>query len=315
FFDFVAKNNDVIEYAAPSISGNNITVKSGNKNIKTTSLEGTNYAYETVRNTHVTEGRFLDPTDTDTRQKVVLIGTYIYKELFNGQNAVGNILKINGEMFTVVGVLEEKSTSTASSQDDRVIIPYTSAKRMLKNATIRSYAVQAKSPALMTAAIEKLQAFLLSKLGNADSYNVFNQADLLTRINDTTKSQAILLGGIAAISLLVGGIGIMNIMLVSVTERTREIGIRKAIGAKRMNILTQFIIEAIVVSSLGGIIGVALGLGGSYAMGALMKIPTEPSYIAASISFGFSAFVGVFFGFYPANKASKLNPIEALRFE
>jgi putative ABC transport system permease protein len=163
--------------------------------------------------------------------------------------------------------------------------------------------------------MEKLEELLFQTFKSTDSYRIFNQAEMLTTISDTTKTLSLMLGGIAAISLVVGGIGIMNIMLVSVTERTREIGIRKSIGAKRMNILVQFLIESIVVSGMGGVAGVLIGIAGSRIIGKLMQLSAQPSLSTIGISFSFSVIVGTFFGLYPANKASKLNPIEALRFE
>jgi len=312
-FKFAEANSDIIECIAPSITGS-VTVKAGNKNV-TTSLEGTNEAYETVRNTKVQEGRFINALDVERRQKVALIGTYIQKELFDSVNPIGQQIKINGDIYTVVGVLEAKSNSSAQSADDKVIIPYTTAKRLLRNAIVSSYSVQAKTPETVEAAMTALQNFLYKIFNNDNLFRIFNQADMLERVNETTRSMALMLGGIAGISLLVGGIGIMNIMLVSVTERTREIGIRKAIGAKRRNILTQFLIEAIVVSCLGGIVGILFGIVLTYVVGNAISIPSSPSVVTMLISFFFSVFVGIFFGYYPASKASKLNPIEALRVE
>jgi putative ABC transport system permease protein len=312
-FAFAEKNSDIIEGVAPSVNGS-VTVKAGNKNLST-SLEGTNEAYKTVRNTTVGQGRFINALDVERRQKVALIGTYIAQELYPGMNPLGQEIKINGDVYTVIGVLEEKSNSTAGSGDDKVIIPYTTAKRLLRNATIRNFSVQAKTPETVERAMTALQDFLFRKFNSTDAYNVFNQADMLESIGEATRTMTMMLGGIAGISLVVGGIGIMNIMLVSVTERTREIGIRKAIGAKRRNILEQFLIEAIVVSCVGGIIGILLGLFFSNLIGSVMNIPSKPSVITIAISFSFSVLIGVFFGFYPANKASKLDPIQALRTE
>jgi putative ABC transport system permease protein len=185
----------------------------------------------------------------------------------------------------------------------------------VRNANITTFYVQAKTPETVDSAVNKLEEFLFKKFNSEDAYRVLNQAEMLDTINETTKTMSMLLGGIAGISLVVGGIGIMNIMLVSVTERTREIGIRKAIGAKRRNILVQFLIESIVVSCFGGLIGVAFGYMGSQIIGKVMSVAAQPSIMTILFSFSFSAVVGIFFGFYPASKASKLNPIEALRFE
>jgi putative ABC transport system permease protein len=311
--DFAAKNADVIEAVAPMINGS-AAVKFGNRNIST-SLEGTNEAYRTVRNTEVQQGRFINALDVERRQKVVLIGTYIAQELFPGVNPVGQQLKLNGDLFTVAGVLEAKSNSSQGSQDDKVIIPYTTATRLLRNSTIRNFYVQAKTPETVELAMTALEGFLFKTFNSTDAYMVFNQADMLESINETTRTMTMMLGGIAGISLLVGGIGIMNIMLVSVTERTREIGIRKAIGAKRRNILEQFLIEAVVVSCMGGVAGIVLGIVLSSFIGNLMGMVIQASLFTIALSFTFSVFIGVFFGWYPANKASRLNPIEALRVE
>ncbi|MDK2811701.1 MAG: putative transport system permease protein [Petroclostridium sp.] len=312
-FAFANKNEDVIEAVAPMISGS-VTVKAGNKNVSTT-LEGTNEAYRTIRNTDVQQGRFFNALDVERRQKVALIGTYVANELFAGTNAVGQKIKINGELFTVVGLLEQKQNSSQQSSDDKVIIPYTTAKRLLRNANMRTFYVQGKTAETVSQAMEKLEELLFQTFKSTDSYRIFNQAEMLTTISDTTKTLSLMLGGIAAISLVVGGIGIMNIMLVSVTERTREIGIRKSIGAKRINILVQFLIESIVVSGMGGVAGVLIGIAGSRIIGKLMQLSAQPSLSTIGISFSFSVIIGTFFGLYPANKASKLNPIEALRFE
>ncbi|MCX7843571.1 MAG: ABC transporter permease [Clostridia bacterium] len=312
-FQFQQNNSAIIEAVAPVLNGN-VTIKFGNRNIST-NIEGTNEAYETVRNTKVQEGRFINALDVERRQKVVLIGSYIANELFGGLSPIGQEIKLNGDLFTVAGVLEVKSNSSAQSTDDKVIIPYTTAKRLLRNAAIRNFYIQAKTPDKVDDAMTVLQEFLYRIFNSNDAYRVFNQADMLDSINETTRTMTMMLGGIAGISLLVGGIGIMNIMLVSVTERTREIGIRKAIGAKRKSILGQFLIEAIVVSCMGGILGIIAGIAASSLIGKAMQIQAETSALIITISFGFSVLVGVFFGWYPANKASKLNAIEALRVE
>lgn len=313
-FEFGSNNSAIIEGVAPMINGS-VTVKVGNKNIRT-NMEGSNEAYQSVRNIKIQEGsRFVNALDVDRRQKVAIIGTYIAQQLFPNSNPIGLEIMVNGDLYTVIGLLEATSNSSAQSADDKIIIPYTTAKRLLRNAEIRSFYVQAKTPETVTSAMEALQDFLFKKFNSTDFYRVFNQADMLENINETTRTMTMMMGGIAGISLLVGGIGIMNIMLVTVTERTREIGIRKAIGAKRRNIMEQFLIEAIVVSCMGGIVGVILGLIFTNVIGNAMKIPSAPSFVTTCISFSFSVFVGVFFGWYPANKASKLDPIIALRAE
>ena len=298
---------------APVISGN-VTVKYGTKKVDT-SLEGTNEQYEQVRNQKASAGRFLMPVDLDYRQKVVLLGSEVSNELFGFSNPLGQDIKINGVKYKVIGLLEEKGSSAGGSSDDKVVIPITTAMRLLSNPVIRNISIQAKSKQDVNQVVSQLQALLLRKFKDENSYRVFNQAEMLSTVNEVTGTLTLMLGGIAGISLFVGGIGIMNIMLVSVTERTREIGIRKAIGAKRRDILRQFLVEATVVSGLGGIIGIALGFLGSGLIGKMMKITVAVSPQIALLAFSFSIIVGVFFGIYPANKASRLKPIEALRFE
>lgn len=236
---------------APTINGS-VSVKYGS-NKYDTSLEGVNEEYEEVRNHKVQAGRFILPMDVSLRQKVVLLGTEVAAELFGGMNPVGETVKLNGTNFKVVGLLEEKGSESMGSNDDKVLIPLTTAERLLNSKGIRSVYVQAESPEMVDPVVTQIDNILFRKTNDAESYRVFNQAEMLSTVSEVTGTLTAMLGGIAAISLLVGGIGIMNIMLVSVTERTREIGIRKAIGAKRKDILRQFLIEALVVSSSGGL--------------------------------------------------------------
>ncbi len=298
---------------APVINGN-VSVKYGS-NTYDTSLEGVNEEYRQVRNHTVQAGRFILPMDVSLRQKVVLLGTEVAAELFGNMNPVGETVKLNGTNFKVVGLLEEKGSESMGSNDDKVLIPLTTAERLLNSKGIRSVYIQAESAEMVDPVVAQLDNILYRKTNDAESYRVFNQAEMLSTVNEVTGTFTAMLGGIAAISLLVGGIGIMNIMLVSVTERTREIGIRKAIGAKRKDILRQFLIEALVVSSSGGIIGIILGIGGANLLGSVMSMETVVSIKVMALAFGFSLFIGIVFGLYPANKAAKLNPIEALRFE
>ncbi|PKM47732.1 MAG: ABC transporter permease [Firmicutes bacterium HGW-Firmicutes-8] len=297
---------------APVISGN-VNVKYGNKKYDT-SLEGTNDEYEEVRNTRVQQGRFILPIDLTLRQKVVLLGTEVASQLFGQMNPVGETVKINGVNFKVVGLLEEKGSSGFGSNDDKVVIPLTTAERLLDNSGIRSVSVQAATPADVDSVVAQLDNFLYRKTKDTEAYRVSNQVEMLSTVNQITGTLTMMLSGIAGISLIVGGIGIMNIMLVSVTERTREIGIRKAIGAKRKDILRQFLIEAVVVSGTGGIIGVLFGIAVASGISSMMAINTAISINVVAMAFGFAVLVGVVFGLYPANKAAKLNPIEALRF-
>jgi len=307
------KERTGVQAIAPVVSGN-VTVKYANKKYDT-SLEGVNDEYQEVRNHKVQRGRFIIPTDISFRQKVVLLGTEVSSQLFGNVNPVGETVKINGQNFKVVGLLEEKGSQSMGSNDDKVIIPLSTAQRLLSSVGIRSVYIQAESPEAVDTVVFQINNILARKTNDTEDYRVFNQAEMLSTVNQVTGALTAMLGGIAGISLVVGGIGIMNIMLVSVTERTREIGIRKAIGAKRKDILRQFLIEALVVSCAGGIIGIILGIGGSRILGSVMSIQTAVSLEIIAIAFGFSVLIGIVFGIYPANKAAKLNPIEALRFE
>jgi putative ABC transport system permease protein len=311
--EFAAENSDVISAVIPSVSGS-ITVKYGNENL-TSTLEGTSEQYETARNTKPSKGRFISVLDVEQKQNVALIGTYIEKELFPNGDALNKEIKLNGEVYYIIGVIEEKSSSTAHSTDDKIYIPYTSAVRLMQDSRLRSFAIQAATPELTDTAMQRTETFLYGIFGSTDAYSIFNQKDMLKTLDTMTGMLQAMLGGIAGISLVVGGIGIMNIMLVSVTERTREIGIRKAIGASRSSIMAQFLIEATLLSGLGGVIGIIIGIALVSVAGKLLGLEGSASLSTIMLAFGFAVGVGVFFGWSPANKASKLRPIDALRSE
>jgi putative ABC transport system permease protein len=309
------KTKPGIEEIAPSLSQGNVNIKAGSKST-TTTLEASTPNYATIRKISISAGRFIGQRDIDNRYNVLVIGQETAYNLFSTSDVVGKTMYVNGIEFTIIGVLKSEGTSTSGSSDDRIILPISTAKRLLKTSSIKTFYIEAENKDKVTEAMAYLTLFMNKKFdNNTQSYRVMNQTSLLETANETTESMTAMLSGIAAISLLVGGIGIMNIMLVSVIERTREIGIRKAIGAKRGIILAQFLIEASTISSLGGIIGVLIGYLGAY---------FGPKYFGTTIvisgnivasAFAFSMIVGVVFGIYPANKASKLNPIDALRFE
>ena len=313
FIKFIDENPELYDSISPNLSGA-VTAKLGNNNL-TTSLTGTTSTYKDTNNVKLTEGRFLNDLDIDGKQKVVVIGSYIKKELFGEDTAENKQIKMNGQVFDVIGVMEEKQGSVQGGSDDIVIMPYTTAQRLIKDTRIRTYTIQGKSSETTKQSKEKISEFLTGELGNSDAFIVLSQDEILAQVNTITGTMSMMLGGIAAISLVVGGIGIMNIMLVSVTERTREIGIRKAIGAKRKNILIQFLIESITLSLIGGLLGIAVGYGLTKLVGTLIDVTTTVSLGVIGFSVAFSMIIGVFFGIYPANKASKLNPIEALRYE
>lgn len=310
---FAEQHADDIEAIAPTVSSS-VTLKYGT-NTHDTTLIGTTADYSTVRDVNVSSGRFILPIDVDYRQKVALVGTYIVKDLFNGQNPIGKKIKINGQIFTVVGVLEERANSQEQSDDDQVIVPVTVAQRLTRNAIIRNFAIKITDGNRSEAVMNYLNDFLMKIYNDSTAFRVFNTAQLLDTLNSVTQTLTLMLAGIAAISLIVGGIGIMNIMLVSVTERTRESGIRKAIGAKRRNILVQFLIEASVVTGLGGMVGIILGFVTIRVMSKLNIATAIFSIPWAVLAFTISLAIGIVFGLFPASKASRLNPIEALRYE
>jgi putative ABC transport system permease protein len=303
-----------VQALSPVVSGR-ITVKLGSTSSQTT-LTGTNAAYETVRNTQVSNGRFLTDIDTEYRQKIAVLGATTAQNLFGTEDPVGQYIQVNGNSFKVVGVLASKGSSMGQSGDDVVIVPISTAERLVKTTSINQVYLQGKDQQDMNLVMAEVQNAMGSMYPNkTDSYSVMNQQDLMNTMSSVTNTMTMMLGGIAGISLLVGGIGIMNIMLVSVSERTKEIGIRKAIGAKRRDILWQFLIESVVLSGMGGIIGILFGLGIGKILGSALSLTVTFSSSIVIFSFLFSLIVGVVFGVFPANKASKLNPIQALRYE
>lgn len=294
---------------APTVSGN-VQAKNGTKNTNV-SVEGITADYEQVRVTGVQSGRFILPIDVDYYQKVALIGTTTATTLYGTDNPVGQYVTLNGMRFLIVGLLEDKSTTKTT-----IKIPITTAQRILRNSGIRTIYLQGDSDDT-TSLVKTLAEQKLDKVfrNTEDSYTVTDQKEMLETVSSITNTLSIALGGIAGISLIVGGIGIMNIMLVSVTERTREIGIRKSVGAKKRDILLQFLIESIVISGISGIIGILIGVGGGAIASKLMNMTITASLNVILLSFGFSVFIGVFFGIFPANKAAKLKPVDALRYD
>lgn len=307
-----------ISGVAPIIS-ESATVEHGNKNEEDVQIQGTNQDLLSVRNYSTSSGRFFAATDVSMRRKVAVLGSEIAENLFGFVDPIGQEVKIKGNTFKVIGILESSSSMTGST-DEQVFIPITVAERIFQSRGVRTIYIQAASKDAVTPATNEISSkldktFRVSSEEDNFAYRIFDQSEMLDTINETTQTMTMMLGGIAAISLLVGGIGIMNIMLVSVTERTREIGIRKALGAKKRDVLSQFLIESLVISSTGGLIGIAMGYLVSFGLGKLMNMGVKVTYSVVAISFGFSLLVGIFFGMYPANKASNLKPIDALRYE
>ncbi len=315
----IGRQIEGVSAVAPSVSKQYQLVY-GNKNWMTT-VQGTTPEFVSVRNFNVELGRFFSNQEVDTRMRVAVLGKTTADNLFGTIYPVGQTVRINSAPFVVVGVFEGKGQSAGGmDQDDVVVIPLTTAQeRMMGISYIQTISVQAVSPESINQAQEDITSLLRSRHKLAkempDDFTVRNLAAVMATAEETTKTITLLLGNIAAISLLVGGIGIMNIMLVSVTERTREIGIRKALGATYRNILLQFLIEAIVIGVTGGLIGIGLGIAAAYAISAIAGWNTAISSGSILMAFGFSVAIGLFFGIYPARKAALLDPIDALRYE
>lgn len=308
------KKADSIDKVAPSISQADTTVKWGNSSM-TANVEGTNQDYPDVRNYHVIDGRFITEEDVDKRKKVAVIGQDIVNEFFSGINPIGETITINGQRYTIVGVMEQKGEVLGQNLDENIFIPISSAERLFGTTKLRTIYVQAASSDLAQVAVTDITNIYNAKFGKPDLVKITSQEQLLGTMDSTTETLTLMLGAIAGISLLVGGIGIMNIMLVSVTERTREIGIRKAIGARRSDIMSQFLIESVILSISGGIIGIIIGTVIAKVVSSSLGWVTVISFWSIFLAFTFSVLVGVFFGIYPAMKASKLHPIVALRHE
>jgi putative ABC transport system permease protein len=295
-------------------------IMAGNNNWST-SLMGESVDYLTIRQWDLADGAMFSDADVRTAAKVCVLGRTTADKLFPDEDPIGKTIRIKNVPVKVLGVLKTKGVSMfGSDQDDTVVMPYTTAmKRFAGVTTLRSINVQADSAEEMTKVQNAITDLLRQRhriqAGRDDDFMLRNQQEIADTMSATTEVMTALLAAIASVSLLVGGIGIMNIMLVSVTERTREIGIRMAVGARGRDILLQFLIEAVALSSTGGILGILCGVGGARLITLIKEWPTVVSPQSIMIAFAFSAAVGVFFGFYPARKASQLDPIDALRYE
>jgi putative ABC transport system permease protein len=299
---------------APEISSR-VQVKHGTGSMQT-QLVATTPEYLSVRAFNVSAGAFFTNADVQSALKVAVLGQGIVDELSPDQSLIGKEIKIGETRLTVIGIMETKGQSGMMNIDDTVYVPITTAqKRILGTKYVRTIYAQARNAKSMSSANDEIVSVLTTRLGKVEAFSVSNQADVLEAAQDVTRVFTVLLAGIAGVSLLVGGIGVMNIMLVSVTERTREIGLRKSVGARITDILLQFLIESVVLSVVGGAIGIIAGIAGSKIATRVAGWPSAISPVSVLIPFAFAVAVGLFFGIYPASRAARLNPVEALRYE
>ncbi|HET8575220.1 MAG TPA: ABC transporter permease [Candidatus Paceibacterota bacterium] len=313
------ESDPLVKAVSPELEGRYQIV--GNGNNTNTTVDGVYPAYTEVRNVTMEQGSFISGEHVQQLSKVAVLGPTVRDDLF-GENAsvVGQKIRINGTQFTVIGVTAEKGGSGFGSQDDMIFVPLSTEQRFLVGGNyISTLGVEVAKENDMTEAQQEITNLLLSRHNIADpqkaDFSILNQADLVATASSVTQTFTTLLSAVASISLIVGGIGIMNMMLTTVTERTKEIGLRRAIGAKRKDIRTQFLLEAVVLTLLSGLIGVLVGAGIAFAMSHFGIVEAQVSLSAVILAFGVSAAIGIIFGYYPARRAAELSPIEALRYE
>ncbi len=317
--ELIRDRSEYVQYISPTVRYNGQII--GGVGNWSTRVEGVSPDYQFIRGHYAASGDFFTERDMTTRARVCLLGPTVANELFPDMDPIGQRIRIGNVPFTVIGVLEEKGQTTMGDQDDTIIAPATTVMSRLRGGNrINMIMLSTYNANQMEAAQieikEIFQEHYRMNLSDIDEvFNIRSQTEIIDMATATSKTLTMLLGAVAAISLLVGGIGIMNIMLVTVTERTREIGIRRSVGARSRDILVQFLVEAIFLSFIGGLLGIGLAFTISWALNHFFGVATLIDPFVISTAFIFSGFVGVFFGFYPARKAARLNPIDALRYE
>ena len=312
-YQLAENNSSIFQGVTPNVNSN-YTVKYDSTSMNT-SVKGVGEDYLTLNSLTLSAGRFISYADIINRYNACVIGSYVVQELCEGKAELGDNIRINGNIYKIVGIQQEQAGSERGSVDDCIYIAYSCATRLAGSSNISSYTFVTKDPDYITAAETILDDYLYDEFKNEDLYTISTSAKLLDTIHSITDILSSVLGGIAGISLLVAGIGIMNIMLVSVVERTKEIGIRKSLGAKRLDIMLQFVIEAASISMLGGLIGIIIGTVATGTLGDMVGVDAAPTTGSVILAFGVSAAIGIGFGYMPASKAAKLNPIDALRNE
>lgn len=316
-YEFYEEHTDLFDHMTPMVSVST-TVKHSSDTMSSTSVSGVSEDYLAIKDYDLVQGRNIQYSDITSRQKVCVIGYYVASELYGSpEKAIDETIKIGGYAYRVVGVVERQDEDDLEDggADDFVWLPYSCAVKMARNANINNYTFTIIDLTTASEATALIENFLYETFKDDDLYNVTAMSEMLDSLNSMIAMVSAGLGGIAGISLLVAGVGVMNIMLVSVTERTREIGIRKALGARKSVILQQFVIEAAVQSAMGGIIGIIIGSIATTTVGKLAGLNATPTPMAVIVSFSVSVAIGLFFGYMPARRAASLNPIDALRSE